>query len=83
MDDRREIQTTGESTFNTLTALHRPENEPAMSAFYSSQETPTKPEKSAKCMPSGSSASFPANEVKICISCYSTLCFALVILYFY
>ena len=65
MDDRRERQTAGESTFNTSTALYRPDNEPAVSASYSSQTTPTQPAKSAKCMSSGFSASFPAIEVKI------------------
>ena len=64
MDYRRENQTAGESTANSSTAIFRPLNVPAMSAFPSSQ-APSTPAQSTYSMPRGSAASLPANEVRI------------------
>ena len=84
MDNRRESQTAGESTVNTSTAIFRPLNVPAMSAFRSSQASSTLAQ-STYPMPRGSAASLPANGVRIftfacCIlmsnnlACYQLFC---------
>ena len=68
MDYRRESQTAGESTANTSTAIFRPSNVPAMSAFPSSRSAPSTPAQSTYLMPTGSAASLPANGVRILLS---------------
>ena len=64
MDNRRESQTAGESTVNTSTAIFRPLNVPAMSAFRSSRASSTLAQ-STYPIPRGSAASLPANGVRI------------------
>ena len=64
MDNRRESQTAGESTVNISTAIFRPFNVPAMSAFQSSGALSTLAQ-STYPMPRGSAASLPANGVRI------------------
>ena len=64
MNYRRESQTAGESTANSSSAIFRPLNVPAMSAFSSSQ-APSTPAQLTYSMPRGSAASLPANEVRI------------------
>ena len=63
MDYRRESQTAGESTANSSTAIFRPLNVPATSAFPS--QAPSTPAQSTYSIPRGSAASLPANEVRI------------------
>ena len=84
MNNRRESHTAGESTVNTSTAIFRPLNVPAMSAFQSSGALSTLAQ-STYPMPRGSAASLPANGVRIftfacCIlmsynlACYQLFC---------
>ena len=63
MGYRRESQTAGESTANSSTAIFRPLNVPATSAFPS--QAPSTPAQSTYSIPRGSAASLPANEVRI------------------
>lgn len=64
MNYRRESQTAGESTANSSSAIFRPLNVPAMSAFQSSRALSTLAQ-STYPMPGGSAASLPANGVRI------------------